>query len=130
MTGSSSYIALSYWEIHKTSGSWTYDTSACTLNSATNTPNGQALSLNNTTNPHAVFQDILDLGGIAGATLYPWTFNSSSTSSLYSGTLANGTDNYFASDLVLLNTKSAPAPVYDYPETYPSTTGVCADSYY
>jgi len=130
MTGTSSNVGISYWEIHKTSGSWTEDTLGCTLNAADNSfPLGEALTLNNTTSPHVVFQDIVASGGLGGVTYYPWTMNGGSPS-LYVGELQALT-NSFASDVALLNTTSAPQPVWIFPGNSPgNSTGVCADAYY
>jgi hypothetical protein len=129
MSTSGTNIALDYWEIHQKSGSWLYDTSGCTTNAAgNNLPPGESLTLKNPTDPHAIFQTILDSGGVSGVTLYPWTTNG------YSPTLYNGTittdDGYFASDMLRLDTTDATAPTWAFPESSPAATGVCADAYY
>lgn len=129
LTGNSTGAFIEYDELHKTSGSWTFDTGGCTLYSTgSNNPVGEALTLNNTTSNHAVFQSIAVSGGQSGATFYPWTFNGGSPTA-YQGSNGGSTNN-FASDLGLLNTKSAPTPTWDYPINAPGKAGVCADAYY
>ncbi len=130
MSGSGIRVALDYWEIHQTSGSWTYDTSGCTNNaSGNNLPTGEALTLNDTTHPHVIFQTIVDSGGVSGATLYPWTTNGGSPT-LYNGTIATDYLGYFASDMLRLDTTDGTAPTWAFPEIAPAATGVCADAYY
>jgi len=127
MSTSGTNIALDYWEIHQRSGSWTYDTSGCTTNaSGNNLPTGESLTLNNIAYPHAIFQTILDSGGVSGVTLYPWTTNGGSPT-LYNGTIIT---DYFASDMLRLDTTDATAPTWAFPEFSPAATGVCADAYY
>ena len=122
-------VALSYWQIHKPSGTWTSDIYGCTSNSSgTNFPSGKALTLNNTTSPHVIFQSLIDSGGVASVTYYPWTNNGGSPTA-YVGSTYGGNDN-FGSDVALLNTLSGSAPIWEYPTASPGATGVCADAYY
>ncbi len=128
MSGSGTNVVLDYWEIHQTRGSWTRDTSGCTHNApGNNLPTGEALTLNDKTHPHAIFQTILDSGGVSGVTFYPWTTNGGSPT-LYNGTIAYS--EYFASDMLRLDTTDATAPTWAYPDPSPAATGVCADAYY
>ena len=130
MTGSAtSAVSTSYYQIHKTSGSWLLDTNGATANAATNNyPPGQALTLTNTSANHVCFQSIVDQGGISGVTYYPYTFNAGSPSA-YNGETGGAGDEY-AADNVLLNTISTPTPIYSYPGTGRPVTGVLGDCYY
>lgn len=127
--GSGFGAVLSYWELSKPSGPWRFDTSGCTSNaSGTDSPSGQALTLNETVDVHAIFQFILNSGGVSGVTLYPWT-NNGGNPTAYNGSTTGGNDN-FGSDVVRLNTKDGSAPVWEYPFGSTTPTSVCADAYY
>lgn len=129
MTGNSTSVYFSYWEVHKPTGSWTLDSGspACTLNSSgTYTPAGQVLTFNNTILPHIEFQSITASGGVGGATNYPWQFNSGS---LYVGQMGGAPANISA-DLAILNTTNNVTTVWTTPEENTMTTGVCGEAFY
>lgn len=121
-------VYLSYWEIKKPSGSWTLDSGSpqCTLNSTgTYLPSGQALTLNNTSTPHVIFQSITSEGGVGGVTLFPWQYNVFGSEAYIGGVGGN-----FGSDVALLNTKNGSAPTWSTAEENTITTGVCAEAFY
>lgn len=110
MSASISATALSYWEIARSSGSF----SSCTAASTSNTgggaeQNGQALTLGS--GPYVIFQGILAFNGIGPMQLYPLSYNGSTA--FYSA-ITYSTNGQFASNPILLNTENGAAPLFGY----------------
>lgn len=126
MSGNVTTAYFAVWEIARTSGSFTLDTSGCTLNggSATFMPTGQPLTLANN-NPHVTFQLIAASGGVDGATFYPFPW----VDGLPNGTVFNS-NNASASNAILLNDTVGQTPIWPFPgATTGTSTAVCAASF-
>jgi hypothetical protein len=123
---------FSWWEDACATGAWATDgTGGNNLNSASNFPSGITQTLNGTY-PDALFQVILDQGGIAGATIYPLVRNGPDTGtgdSLTNGLLTGPTLDFFASELSLINSYDGAPPVYAYPLGTPEPSAVTGEAY-
>lgn len=111
-------------EVSRTSGSFTLDTSGCTLNAgaANFMPAGQPLTLANT-NVHVTFQSIIAPGGVDGDSFNPSPY----------GPGANGTvigSNTTGSSAILLNDTVGNTPLWPFPGvTGSTTTAACGASF-
>lgn len=126
LSGNTTTALFVIWEISRTSGSFTLDTSGCTLNagSATFLPAGEPLTLANS-NPHVTLQSIVASGGTDGASFYPFPF----VEGVPNGTVLSQAD-AGASNAILLNDTVGQTPAWPYPGTTTTTsTAVCGASF-